>query len=45
MSIVPISTGNPIDSNIWLVTGSENILIDTGTGETSGGTDYAALLA
>ena len=45
MSIVPISTGNPIDSNIWLVTGSENILIDTGTGETSGGTDYAASLA
>ena len=45
MSIVPISTGNPIDSNIWLVTGSENILIDTGTGETSGGTDYAALVS
>ena len=45
MSIVPISTGNPIDSNIWLITGSENILIDTGTGESSGAADYTALLA
>ena len=39
MSIVPVSTGNPIDSNMWLITGSSNILIDTGTGE-SYGPDY-----
>jgi len=44
MSIVSISTGNPVDSNIWLVTGSENILIDTGTGESSYGSDYTSML-
>ena len=47
MSIVPISTGNPIDSNMWLVLGSSAVLIDTGTGvcDSFSGESYADAVA
>ena len=47
MSIVPISTGNPMDSNMWLVSGSSSVLIDTGTGvlDSLSGESYADAVA
>ena len=32
MSVVPIVTGDPYDSSIWLVLGDSALLVDTGTG-------------
>lgn len=33
MAVVPITTGDPADSNIWLVMGDSALLVDTGTGQ------------
>ncbi len=45
MAIVQIPAASYIDSNIWLITGNENILIDTGTGISPDGLDYASFMA